>query len=111
MRVSAAMLLYSGGDTPQRTSSDLFEMYISMPLYIINPVITLLLFKNNVFLILMAFLFPGVVDGLRKLRFSYLERIRKPKTRWEEAKVYLIAELWLLLLLRRLKCSEIVSKL
>ena len=104
---STMMLLYSAGITPKRTQSNLLTVFIWLFIFIIDFVIVYLLFKNKVFLILLLNLFPGVAIGVRKIRFAYLERSGKSKTRLEEVKVYLIVELWFLLLLWTLKCGEI----
>jgi len=104
---STMMLLYSAGITPKRTQSNLLTVFIWLFIFIIDFVIVYLLFKNKVFLILLLNLFPGVAIGVRKIRFAYLERSGKSKTRLEEIKIYLIVELWFLLLLWTLKCGEI----
>lgn len=103
-RFSTVMLLYSAGITPKRKATDLFGIYI---LFVINCVIACLIFKSSPPFILLLPLFLGLATGVTKIRFAYLERSGKSKRRLEEIKIYLIVELWFLLLLWTLKCGEI----
>jgi len=105
---STMMLLYSAGISSQRTRPNLFVVLISPFILIINWVILYLFFKNNISLFLLFFLFAGVAMGVREIRFAFLERSGKPKTRLEEIKSFLIAELWFILLIWTLKCAQII---